>query len=154
MFCWRIIALQYCVGLFFQLIYLFWLRIIKILWWHLPYININWLQYTCDPSYWTPLPLLPPPYPSGLSQSTSFGCPASCIKLALVICFTYCNLHISVLFSQIIPPSPFPTESVQESVLYICVSFAVSHIGYHYHLSKFQSFGLHGRRQGWDDLRE
>ena len=30
-----------------------------------------------------------PPHPSGLSQSTSFGCPASCIKLALVIYFTY-----------------------------------------------------------------
>ena len=28
-----------------------------------------------------------PPHPSGLSQSTSFECPVSCIKLALVIYF-------------------------------------------------------------------
>ena len=35
--------------------------------------------------------LLPPspPFPSRLSHGTSLGCPASCIKLALVIYFTY-----------------------------------------------------------------
>ena len=33
-------------------------------------------------------------------------CPASCIELALVICFTYGNVHVSVVFSQIIPPLP------------------------------------------------
>ena len=47
-----------------------------------------------------------PPHPSGLSQSTGFGCPAPCIKFVLVICFTYGNIHVSILFSQIIPPSP------------------------------------------------
>ena len=50
-----------------------------------------------------------PPHPSGLSQSTSFECPASCIELALVIYFTYGNIHVSMLFSHIIPPSPSPT---------------------------------------------
>ena len=39
---------------------------------------------------------------------------------------TYDNIHVSMLFSQIIPPSLSPTES--KSVLYICISFAVSHI--------------------------
>ena len=29
-----------------------------------------------------------PPHPSGLPQSISFECPASCIELALVIYFT------------------------------------------------------------------
>ena len=40
--------------------------------------------------------------------------PASCI------CFTYGNVHVSMQFSQIIPPSLSPTES--KSLLYICVS--------------------------------
>ena len=35
--------------------------------------------------------------------------------------------YVSVLFSQIIPPLPSPR--VQKYVLYICVSFAVSHMG-------------------------
>ena len=65
--------------------------------------------------------------PSGLSQCTSFECPVSYIELGLVIYFTYGNIHVSMLFSQIIPLSPSTTES--KSVLYICVSFAVSHIG-------------------------
>ena len=64
--------------------------------------------------------------PSGLSQCTSFECPVSYIELGLVIYFTYGNIHVSMLFSQIIPLSPSTTES--KSVLYICVSFAVSHI--------------------------
>ena len=66
-----------------------------------------------------PAPPSPPP-PSGLSQGTSFGCPASCIKLALVICVTYGNVYVSVLFPQIIPPSPPPTES--KSLFFTSVS--------------------------------
>ena len=50
-----------------------------------------------------------PPHASRLSQSTSFGFPVSYIKLPLAICFTYGNVYISMLFSQIIPPSPSPT---------------------------------------------
>ena len=56
-----------------------------------------------------------------------FECPVSCIKLGLFIYFTYSNIHVSMLFSQIITPLHSPR--VQRSVLYICVSFAVWHIG-------------------------
>ena len=64
---------------------------------------------TCVPHPESPshLPLFPPPspsHPSGLSQSTSFECPASWTKFALVIYFTYGNIYISMLFSEIIPP--------------------------------------------------
>ena len=68
-----------------------------------------------------------PPHPSGSSQCTSPEHPVSCIEPGLAICFTYDNIHVSMLFSQIIPSSPSPTES--KILLYISVSFAISHIG-------------------------
>ena len=74
----------------------------------------------------------PHPEPSSTSlpslwvvPETGFESPASCIKLALVIYFTYGNIHASLLFSQIIPPLPSLTES--KSALYICVYCAVLH---------------------------
>ena len=57
------------------------------------------------------------PHASGLSQSTGFGFPAAYIKLPLAICFTYGNVYIPLLFSQIIPPSPSPT--VYKSLFFI-----------------------------------
>ena len=81
-FNWRLVTWQYCGGF-------------------LPYIDMNQPQvYTCPPSL-----------PSGLSQRTSFECPVSCINLGLVIYFIYHNIHVSRLFSQIIPPLPSSTES-------------------------------------------
>ena len=77
----------------------------------LPYINMNLTQvYTCSPSR-TPLPPPSPSHPSGSSQCTSPEHPVSCIKPGLAICFTYDNTHVSMLFSQIIPSLPSPTES-------------------------------------------
>src|SRR5574337_407954 len=102
-------------------------------------MNQPWVNM-CTPSR----TLVPPPspsHPSGLSQCTSFECPVSCIELGLVIYFTYGNKHVSMLFSQIIPPSPSPTES--KSLFFISVSFLLSRIwGHCYHLSKFQIYGL------------
>ena len=45
-------------------------------------------------------PSLSPLHPSRLFQTTSFGCPTSCIKLALVIYFTYANVHFNVILSD------------------------------------------------------
>ena len=91
-----------------------------ILQWFLPYIDMNqpWV-YMCSPS-WTPLPPPSPSHPSGSSQCTSPEHPVSCIEPGLVIYFTYGNIHVSVLFSQIIPPFPSPTES--KSLFFISVS--------------------------------
>ena len=106
-FNWRLFTLQYC-GVFFAI----------------QDMNQPWV-YMCSPS-WPPLPLPSPSHPSGSSQCTSPEHPASCIKPGLVICFTYDNIHVSVLFSQIIPPSPSPTES--NNLFFTSVSLLLSHI--------------------------
>ena len=63
----------------------------------------------------------------------------SCIPPGLVICFTLDNIHVSMLFSQIIPLLPSPTES--KSLFYTSVSLFLSCIySYHYHLSKFHIY--------------
>ena len=88
-------------------------------------------------------PLTPPSpsHPSGSSQCTSPEYPVSCIEPGLVIYFTYGNIHISMLFSQIIPPSSSPTES--KSMFFTSVFLLLSHIwDHHYQLSKFQIYVL------------
>ena len=79
----------------------------------------------------------PSPYhPSGSSQCTSPEHPVSCIKSGLTIHFIYDIIHVSMPFSQIIPPSPSPTES--KRLFCTAVSLLLSCVqGYHYHLSKF-----------------
>ena len=67
-------------------------------------MNLPWV-HLCSPS-WTPFPPPSPSQPSGSSQYTSPEQPISCIEPGLVICFTYDNIHVSMLFSQIIPPLP------------------------------------------------
>ena len=67
-----------------------------------------------------PPPPSSPSHPSGLPQRTGFECHVSCIELGLVIYFSYGNIHISILFSHIMPPSPSPTES--KSLFFISVS--------------------------------
>ena len=87
---------------------------------------------------------LPPPTPyhlSGSSPCTSPKHPVSCLEHRLAIHFLHDSMHISVPFSQIIPPSPSPTES--KRLFYTSVSLLLSCIqGYHYHLSKFHIYVL------------
>ena len=96
-----------------------------ILWWFLPYIDMS--QPWCT---WVPHPESPPPpspsHPSGSSQCTSPEHPVSCIEPGPAIYFTYGNIHVSMLFSQIIPPLPSPTES--KSLFFTFVSLFLSHI--------------------------
>ena len=118
----RYCILEYLHSIFIYLFFLLY-NIVLVL----PYINMNppWV-YTCSPS-WTPLPCPSPYHPTGSSQCTSPEHPVSCIKPGLVIHSTYDIIHVSMPFSQIILPSPSPR--VQKTLLYICVSFAVSHTG-------------------------
>ena len=97
-------------------------------------------MYTCSPS-WNPLRPPSPYHPSGSFQWTSPEHPVSCIKPGLVICFIYDIIHVSMPFSQIIPPSPSPTDS--KTLFYTSVSLLLSRIqGYCYQLSKFHIYAL------------
>ena len=107
----------------------------------LPYIDMNlpWV-YTSSQSW---IPLRPPtPYHlSGSSPCTSPKHPVSSIEPRLAIGLLCDSIHVSMPFSQIIPPSPSPTES--KRLFYTSVSLLLSCIqGYHYYLSKFHIYAL------------
>ena len=93
--------------LFYFFIYFYQLEAnyFTILEWVLPYIDMNQPWITCIPhpdrssrSLWV--------FPVHQARAL-----VSCIQPGLVICFTLDNIHVSMLFSQNIPPSPSPTES-------------------------------------------
>ena len=79
--------------------------------------------YMCSPS-WTLLPPPSPYHPSESSQCTSPKHPVSFIEPGLATCFIYDIIHVSMPFSQIIPPSPSPTESTR--LFYTSVSLLLS----------------------------
>jgi len=87
-FNWRLITLQYCIGFAIHQ--------------HESATGIH-----VFPSR---TPLFPPSlcHPSGSSQCTSLKQPLSCIEPGLAISFIYDIIHVSMPFSQIIPPSPLP----------------------------------------------
>ena len=114
-------ALFFYLFIYFIIIFIYFKILVLI------YINMHLPQvYTCSPS-WTLLPPPSPYHPSGSSQCTSPKLPVSCIEPGLTIHFLYYIIHVLMPFSQIITPSLF--HRVQRTVLYICVSFAVSHTG-------------------------
>ena len=120
-FNWRLITLQYCGGFCY---------------------TFTWISHGCTCVPHPELPLPPPSHPiPQSSQCTSPECPVSCIEPGLEIYFTYGNIHLSMLFSQIIPPSLSPTES--KSLFFTSVSLLLSRIqGHRYHLSKFHMYVL------------
>ena len=102
---------------------------------------------TCVP-HPEPSSLLPPHTISGIihtnsgsSQCASPKHPESCIEPGLATRFIHDILHVSMPFSQIIPPSSSPTES--KRLFYTSVSLLLSRIqGCRYHLSKFHIYAL------------
>ena len=60
---------------------------------------------------WTPLPPPSPQHLSGSSPCTSSKHAVSCIRHRLAIQFLHDSIHVRMSFSQVIPPSPSPSES-------------------------------------------
>ena len=120
-FNWRLITLQYCIGFAIHQ--------------HESAMGAHVFPMLNPPSP-------PSPYhPSGSCQCTSLERHVSCIEPGLAIHFTYDIIHVSMPFSQIIPPSPSPTES--KRLFHISVSLLLSRVqGYCYHLSKFHIYVL------------
>ena len=120
-FNWRLITLQYCIG-----------------------FSIHQHESATGVHVFPILKPLPPPspyHPSGSSQCTSPKNPVSCIEPGLATHFIYDIIHVSMPFSQIIPPSPSPTES--KRLFYTSMSLLLSRIqGYSYLLSKFHIYAL------------
>ena len=107
----------------------------------LPYIDMNLPRVCMSSQTWTPLPPPTPYHLSGSSPCTSPKHPVSCIEHSLAILFLHDSIHVSMPFSQIIPPSPSPSKS--KSRLYTSVSLLLSRIqGHHCHLSKFHIYVL------------
>ena len=123
-FNWRLITLQYC-GAFCH--------------------TLTWISHGCThvSSSWTPFPLPSHPTPS-LWVVPEHWLWVPCFiyrKLALFIYFTYGNIHISMLFSQIIPP--LPSLKNTRSLFFISVSLLLSCIyGRSLRSSKFHIYVL------------
>ena len=103
----------------------------------------TWIHHGCThvPHPEPCLPPLSPYHHSGSSQWTSRKHPVSYIEPGRVIRFTYDIIHVSMPFSQNVPPSPSPTES--KRLFYTSVSLLLSRIqGYCDCLSKFHIYAL------------
>ena len=139
---WKTFNFKYRGFLFYYYFFLFYFILLYNTVLVLPYINMNSPRvYTCSQS-WTTLPLPSPYHLSGSSQCTSPKHPVTCIKPRLAIRFLYDIIHVSMPFSSfliwyytcfnaILPNHPTLSLShrVQKTVLYMRVSFAVSHTG-------------------------
>ena len=104
----------------------------------------TWIHHGCTRVLHPELPSHLPPHTIPLGHpnapALSILYPASNLDWWLIH-FTYDSIHVLMPFSQIIPPSPSPTES--KRLFYTSVSFLLSCIqGYHYHLSKFHMYAL------------
>ena len=94
----------------------------------LPYIHMNPPRGYTSSQSWIPLPPPTPYHLSGSSPCTSPKHPVSCIEHRLALHFLYDSIHVSMPFSQIIPPSPSPSESKLRSThlcLFCCLAYRV-----------------------------
>ena len=104
--------------------------------------TLTWISHGCT---WVPIPEPPSHLPLHIISldhprvpAPSVLYPVSNIDWRFV---SYMIVYVSMPFSQIIPPSPSPTES--KSLFYTSVSLLLPRIqGHHCYLSKFHIYAL------------
>ena len=132
---------RFFLHFFFKFMYLFLeANCFTILYWFSH--TLTWICHGCtcvphpEPSSHLPPHPIPLGHPSAPALSTLYH--ASNLDWRFV---SHIVIHVSMPFSQTIPPSPSPTES--KRLFYTSVSLLLSHIqGYCYHLSKFHIYAL------------
>ena len=120
-FHWRLITLQYCIGFAIHQ--------------HESAMGVHVFPILNLPPTSLPIPFL---WVIPVHQPQ-----ASCIphRTWTGDSFLYDFIHVAMSFSQIIPPSPSPTES--KRLFYTSLFFLLSSLqGYHYHHYKFHIYAL------------
>ena len=129
---WLFSIQKFIENFFFNLNFILFFKLYNIVL-VLPNIKMNPPQaYLCSPS-WTLLPPPSPYPPSGSSQCTSPKHPVLCIEPGLATRLIHDIIHVSMLFSQISPPSPSPTESIRliENFIFLTSSLPLDSSTYH-----------------------
>ena len=118
---WRLITLQYCSGFCHTL---------------------TWIShgFTCIPHPDPPSSLPPHPIPLGLPSAPALSTCLMHPTWAGDLFHPWQYTCFNAIFSE--HPTLAFSHRIQKSVLYICVSFSVLHIGLFYHLSKFHIYVL------------
>ena len=122
LFCFSLCCPNCFIYFFPQIIFISW-RLITLQYCSVFCHTLTWIShgFTCVPHPEPPSHLPPHPIPLGLASAPAWAL-VSYIQPGLVICFTLDNIHVSMLFSQIISPLPSPTESKVCSI-HLCLFF-------------------------------
>ena len=147
-FNWRIFTLQYCDSFCH---------------------TSTWIShgYICVSPSWTPLPRLSPPHSFGLSQSTGFGCPASCMNLHWssilhMVIYIFRCYSLKSSHPRLLPQSPKVCSShlclfcflIYRIIFTLFLNSIYMYVNILYWCLSFSYFTLYNRLPNWRILKE